>query len=172
MEERNDALRRGIKIAVKRYQFAIECLKGRRLILDLACGMGYGSHLLREAGLTVIGIDNSLEAIKYARENYPGDYELADLEKDFYFFNADAAVCLEALCHLKNPQAFIDKLRINELVISAPMNPNPNDGYIYRLHSLSEQQFKDLLKDWNIIKEFRQRNYLTLYCKKYENTVL
>lgn len=71
------------------------------------------------------------------------------------------------MCHLKDPKSFIDnKIKAKELIISAPINPNPNDGYTYRLHNLSEQQFKDLFKDWCIIKEYRQRGYLILFLRK------
>jgi SAM-dependent methyltransferase len=168
IEEQNDALKRNIKVALERYQFTIECLKEKKMVIDLGCGFGYGCYLLRKAGHEVIGVDISEKAIEYARANYPGIYFVFDLEKEKLpnLHKFDVGVCLEVLCHLKDPQKFIDSLPFDELIISAPIDPNPRDGYFYRLHSLSELQFKELLKDWKILKEFRQKKYLTVYCKK------
>jgi len=175
--EQNDALKEGNKIAVQRYQFAIKCLgELPKLVVDISCGFGYGSYLIREAGHNVIGIDNSQAAIDYARENYPGNYFVWDVEK-IELSPFDVGVCLEALSHFKDPEAFINKLKVKELLISAPIDPDPNDGYFFRRHNLSERQFKDMLKDWKIVDEFWQKTkhnkYLTIYARKYdENTIL
>lgn len=166
VEERNDALKRGNRIAVERYEFAIKCLGAPRTVVDLGCGMGYGCHLLRRAGHQVCGLDYSVPAIKYAEENYPGDYMLQNLVEDGVEYEDEAAVCLEVLCHLKNPQEFVGRIKSKYLVISAPIDPNPQDGYVYRLHNLSEQQFKDMFKDWIVLDEFRQKQYLTLFLEK------
>lgn len=165
-EERNDALKDNNKIALQRYNFAIECFKDRkRDIVDLGSGLGYGCKMLRDAGHTVMGVDNSEEAIEYARKEYPGNYLVVDLNTTIPTLR-ETGVCFEVLCHLKYPQEFIDALMVKELVISAPILANKNDGYFYRLHTINENEFKNLFKDWRIIKEFRQKIYLTLYLKK------
>src|SRR5690625_20814 len=55
-----------------RYHFANLYVKGR--VLDLACGSGYGTHIIakrcRNQLNEVIGIDNSREALDYARYSY------------------------------------------------------------------------------------------------------
>ena len=53
-----------------RYYVAREFSKGKQ-VLDIACGEGYGSAILAESALGVIGIDASTEVIEYAREHYP-----------------------------------------------------------------------------------------------------
>lgn len=167
--ERNDALKINNGIALERYYFALECLKGEsKNIIDLGCGMGYGSYLLRKDGHLVVGLDYSDKAIEYAQKNYPGIYFIFDLEKEVIADKPkfDVGVCLEVLCHLHDPQKFIDNLPLKELIISAPIDPNPNDGYSFRLHNLSEREFKYILRNWQIIKQFRQKQYLTIYVKK------
>ena len=168
-EEQNDALKRNNKIAIERYKFAIECFKEhKKVIADLGCGMGYGTQLLKDAGHIVEGFDNNEDAIEYARKNYPGVYNIEDLEEK-PFYNFDAGVCLEALCHLKDPKKFIDNNNIKEMVVSAPIDPNPDDGYFYRLHNFSEKQFKNLFKDWEIVNEKWQGNkqkYLIIHIKR------
>jgi 2-polyprenyl-3-methyl-5-hydroxy-6-metoxy-1,4-benzoquinol methylase len=57
----------------ERYRFASEVRmpkKGDRA-LDMACGTGYGSDMLRKAGYSVTGVDISQEAITYAKKHYP-----------------------------------------------------------------------------------------------------
>lgn len=169
--EQNDALKDNNKIALQRYNFAIECLGSEpKKVLDCGCGMGYGSFMLMNAGHFVTGIDKSEKAIEYAKINYSsfGNYGVTDIEKisTIEDYDFDAVICLEVLCHLIDPQEFINKLKVEELIISAPIDPDPDDGYFYRLHNLSEREFKSILIDWKIIKEFRQKKYLTIYAKK------
>lgn len=162
-EERNDGLKRKNRIALQRYKFAIECLGEPSSVMDLGCGMGYGTHMITEAGHKVTGWDYSEDAIKYANENYKGIFNVKNLEGNI--FSDQKAVCLETLCHLKDPQKFIDNIYAKELIVSAPIDPNPNDGYTFRLHNFSEEQFKGLFKNWTILKELRQDKYLVIHLK-------
>lgn len=166
IEEQNDALQRKNKIALERYRFAIECLGTYpKKVVDLGCGMGYGAHMLREAGHTVVGIDKSKEAIAYAKKNYPGRYMVGDLENAMVD-GFDAGVCLEMLCHMEEPEKFIYRIGMKELVVSAPIDPNPDDGYFYRLHNLSETEFKNMFIGYKIVRELRQKKYLALHLIK------
>ena len=54
---------------IHRYHFAKQ-LVNNKVVLDAACGSGYGSALLAEEAKEVYGIDISEEAIEYARSNY------------------------------------------------------------------------------------------------------
>lgn len=173
MEERNDALKCGAQVPLERYRFACDVLSPGMTVGDMGCGLGYGSKMLRDRGMDVIGLDNSEEAVEYARLNYPGTYIVCDLDKDDAgLLSFDAVVCLEALCHLNNPVEFLDRLTAGEVVISAPIDPNPNDGYIYRKHHLSEAQFRGMIeKKWRIVRELRQNvgsgeQYLVVHAKK------
>jgi len=57
-----------------RYRFAAQGVKGKR-VLDCACGTGYGSRMLREAGgaASVVGVDIERKAIEYANKNHRVD---------------------------------------------------------------------------------------------------
>jgi SAM-dependent methyltransferase len=53
-----------------RYRFASAFVREKR-VLDIACGPGYGSHMLAEAGAReVVGVDISPQILGYARDNY------------------------------------------------------------------------------------------------------
>jgi ubiquinone/menaquinone biosynthesis C-methylase UbiE/uncharacterized protein YqiB (DUF1249 family) len=52
-----------------RYLFANEFVKGK-VVLDIACGEGYGSYFLSKNAKKVIGVDVSQETINYASNKY------------------------------------------------------------------------------------------------------
>ncbi len=55
-----------------RYEFAKKYVASKN-VLDIACGSGYGSKMLSEAGATeVVGVDIDKEAIEYATKKYAG----------------------------------------------------------------------------------------------------
>lgn len=65
-----------------RYEFAAGLVRQGDQVLDLMCGTGYGSDILRRAGGVVLGVDADFDAIAYADRHYAGNL----------FFVADAAV--------------------------------------------------------------------------------
>src|SRR5437764_725108 len=55
-----------------RYQFAARWVRNKS-VLDIACGTGYGSSLLLQAGAReVVAIDRNHAALAFARQHYPG----------------------------------------------------------------------------------------------------
>src|SRR5215467_642077 len=52
-----------------RYAFAARLARGKR-VLDAGCGAGYGSGELAKTALSVLGVDQSADAVIFARENY------------------------------------------------------------------------------------------------------
>jgi Flp pilus assembly protein TadD/SAM-dependent methyltransferase/glycosyltransferase involved in cell wall biosynthesis len=55
-----------------RYFFSTPLVKDRT-VLDIACGEGYGSHLLSHRAKSVLGVDISAEAVAYAQKAYRKD---------------------------------------------------------------------------------------------------
>lgn len=54
----------------ERYNFAAQYVEGK-IVLDLACGVGYGSKILSDSKPSkIFGCDISSESIKYANEHY------------------------------------------------------------------------------------------------------
>jgi 2-polyprenyl-3-methyl-5-hydroxy-6-metoxy-1,4-benzoquinol methylase len=62
------------KFHLDRYQFAAQRVTGKR-VLDCACGTGYGTRIMREAGgaSAVVGVDIERKAIEYANKNHRVD---------------------------------------------------------------------------------------------------
>lgn len=108
-----------------RYHLAKGFVDVGDIVLDLGCGQGYGTEILSEVALKVIGIDVDKDNVLSSVQNHPGDnieYLLKDLEK-WNIPKCDVAVQFENLEHLYNPKKFIDKLKKKVkkfIVISVP----------------------------------------------------
>lgn len=93
-----------------RYEWAAAQLKGAR-VLDLCCGIGYGSKLLAEAGCSVTAFDIDEGALAYACDHYGHDrvtYLHADLAAGIPSgVTADAAVCFEGIEHIADPRPML-----------------------------------------------------------------
>jgi len=150
---------------IQRYNFAREYVSGQ--VLDIACGVGYGSYVLSWRAKHVTGVDVSGEAIaeaaaQHQRPNilfHHGD--LASLPANPAEF--DAAVCLETIEHLSDPVAFLRLLHARlkpggRLVISAPntlqhqraVPPQPNE---YHLSEPTYEQFQGWLAGLFAVEE-------------------
>ena len=57
---------------VARYEFAARVLPTPSRVIDFACGVGYGTRILGDAGHQALGFDVDKEAIAYARKHYAG----------------------------------------------------------------------------------------------------
>jgi 2-polyprenyl-3-methyl-5-hydroxy-6-metoxy-1,4-benzoquinol methylase len=79
----NRVKRQTIEHHMRRYLFAQSArhpVMGDRAI-DLACGTGYGTNLLAQAGYRSFGVDLSLEAVSYAHDHFSApSYWVENLE--------------------------------------------------------------------------------------------
>lgn len=134
---------------VARYEWAAGLVKGR--VIDLACGVGYGTSILAAAGCKTIGFDRSSEAIGYARKHYAGTgaeftcAEAIQIDKG----QADAAVCFETIEHIEDPAPILKNLRAIAPVLLASV-PNedvvPHDARAkYHFRHYTKGQFHALL---------------------------
>ncbi len=95
-----------------RYIFAAQYVHGA--VLDIACGTGYGSRYLLQAGCAqVIGVDLSAEAVQYAVSYYNGPtFIVADGQNLPFPTNTfSSVVCLETIEHVHDPETFLQELR-------------------------------------------------------------
>jgi len=88
---------------IERYNIAMKYCNNK-VVLDVACGCGYGSYMLSGVAKSVVGIDNSQDAIDYANQYWKRkniSFEKGDLNVDFSTLKKfDVVVCFETIEHL------------------------------------------------------------------------
>lgn len=94
-----EAVEASLQEHLARYRFAREQARGR--ILDVACGTGYGTAMLG-----AVGVDLSLEALRYARR-HPARYVAADAARLPFERSFDAVVSFETIEHVADPERFV-----------------------------------------------------------------
>ena len=134
---------------IARYHLACQFVRPGDTVLDVACGLGYGSAILAAGSqaVRVVGIDSSASAVEYARDCFggaadrapadPGDRDegsprpiefgagdAADLSR-FGEASIDVVVSFETLEHLAEPGRFLDEARRvlrpgGRLILSVP----------------------------------------------------
>jgi len=115
------------KESLARYEFAKRSIRNNARVIDIGCGTGYGSAVLGEK-CTVVAIDNSKEAIKYANKHYSEKAKFLKAKasklpfKDSEF---DAACSFEVIEHLRDVHKFLKEvLRVlkpgGKFILSTP----------------------------------------------------
>jgi 2-polyprenyl-3-methyl-5-hydroxy-6-metoxy-1,4-benzoquinol methylase len=151
-----------LRLHIERYEFAARKLVHADSILDLACGVGYGSRFLKDSlpAARITGVDSSSEAIEHAKLRYtcPGlTFQTADA-MSFGAGPFDAVVSLETIEHLPDPEAFIQRTRTILLrpggifIGSVPVTPSV-DANPHHLHDFSARSFRKLLAA-NSLREY------------------
>lgn len=101
---------------INRYHFA-SSLTNNKVVLDVACGMGYGSdYLIKNGAKKVIGLDISEESIIFAKNSYKnsnltfieGDAATKLPFEDDYF---DVVVSFETIEHIKEYKNFLNECK-------------------------------------------------------------
>ena len=95
------------------YQWIAERVGGLRVI-DLACGEGYGSHMLAGRASSVVGVDANPEAHQHARLRYRQDnlqFEWGLVENFGNPGSFDAVVFLQTIEHVHDPVAVLAHVR-------------------------------------------------------------
>lgn len=153
---------------IARYTLAASYVRPGDTVLDAACGMGYGAHVLATAGrpARVIGIDASAAAVEYAAANFGVPVAASNgVRPAVEFHKSDAAdlsaiddrsidlvASFETLEHVAQPERFLDEVRRvlrpgGRLVVSVPNrwadetghDPNPHHLHVYDWETLARQ---------------------------------
>ena len=147
-----------ISIHLNRYDCTRYFVQDKK-VLDIACGVGYGSKLMKEFGAkSVVGVDASEVAISNANDHFKADgvdFFVGHCEKlDFPDMSFDVIVSLETIEHLNHPEIFLSELKRvlipgGTVIISCPNDPyfkemNPNYENIYHKREYKWFEFQEL----------------------------
>ncbi len=144
--------------SVKRYEYAARHVKPGDIVLDCACGSGYGSRILLEAGASqVVGVDNDPVTIQYARKHYAQKglsfrcEDMQGLHLPYDYFNL--VVSIETIEHIQEGETFLKyvyRLLRNggKAVVSTPIaeKTGRNEANPYHVHEYTEQDFRKLVE--------------------------
>jgi SAM-dependent methyltransferase len=137
---------------MERYRFAAGKLRPGS-VLDIACGVGYGSQMLAAVPhvVSVVGVDIDEAAIRYATERYHGP-RTTFLRADALRFEPrqqfDNIVSLETIEHVPDPAALLEHLvsllrRGGLLVGSVPVTLS-TDANPHHATDFTERSFRRL----------------------------
>lgn len=140
---------------LKKYEFARAHLGGT--VLDVACGVGYGTEFLASACDRAIGIEIADEAVAVARVRYRKDnvwFVQSNAERlPFPDSSADAVTCFEGIEHFVNPQAHLGEVArvLKPEGIYFVSTPHPGchahgEDNPYHLHEFEPELFQKLLR--------------------------
>ncbi len=151
-DDQSQASREIVRMFTANYETAAQTVRDRR-VLDMACGSGYGSHLLKNAGAChVVGVDLSAETVEYAARRYGGS-GIEFIAQDGERYNSperfDVAVSYETIQYVPSPEKFLDKLHRlllpgGTLFMSLPLGNSPLDPA--KKHRFSREQIFRLLE--------------------------
>jgi 2-polyprenyl-3-methyl-5-hydroxy-6-metoxy-1,4-benzoquinol methylase len=153
-----------------RYEFARQFTVGR--VLDIACGVGYGSEILcRENSIIdeIVGVDISPEAIEYAKIHYRYEktYYYKDNALDENLPNKygefDTILSFETIEHFEEDEIFIDNLYKmlkpdGTLLISTPFGRGKGEpcNCPFHVYQYKEEEFIDVLKPFKSLVMYHQ----------------
>jgi 2-polyprenyl-3-methyl-5-hydroxy-6-metoxy-1,4-benzoquinol methylase len=142
-----------LELHLQRYEFAAEYVQPGR-ILDIACGVGYGTHLLAEKRKDIvecIGVDVSKAAVEYAMQYYVHP-RIHFQEHDAMTFTDekgfDSIVSVETLEHVPEPGILLKHLHGllrsgGILIASVPTTPS-TDVNPYHLHDFTQRSLRNM----------------------------
>lgn len=145
---------------VSRYVFASQFVKGK-IVLDIACGSGYGSQLLLEAGAKeVIGVDVSEDAIEYCKKKYrdpkmkfvQGSVDLIPIDTEK---SIDVIVSFETIEHVGDTEqkTFLQQVKKflksdGVFIVSTPNNTVSPQGNPFHIKEFGYSEFFTFLSQY------------------------
>lgn len=150
-----------------RYEWAAALCGGRRVV-DLACGVGYGSDLLARAATSVLGVDRDEEAVLAARRHFESEHVRFEQSDAAAFLrrsvevDADVLVCFEGLEHFDDLPEVLDLLRALalrglKLLLSFPNEDKFLEENHFHVQTFGHRDVRELartLPDAQVLQQF------------------
>ncbi len=127
------------------------------VVLDIACGSGYGTKLLASKAKYVYGVDIDSKAVEYARRNFKAsnaEYKLGDgtripLEEN----SVDTVISMETIEHIEDQDTFLAEIKRvlrnkGKLILSTPNDKEYPKGNHFHVKEHNKKTLSKLLKKY------------------------
>jgi 2-polyprenyl-3-methyl-5-hydroxy-6-metoxy-1,4-benzoquinol methylase len=146
----------------QRYESILDIVKGK-VVVDAACGEGYGTSVIGSVASSVLGIDIDEETVAYAKKKYENEkirFEVGSVEKiNLPDESVDVFVSFETIEHVPEniQKAFVaEAARVLKadgiFVISSPNKAIYSDYFSYNnkfhVHELYKEEFLGMLGEY------------------------
>lgn len=115
---------RHFMMVLSRYKFVAKMLRGKRHVLEVGCGDGYGAPIVLQEVESLVGVDYEQDAIDHAKADR-ASFFVHDITKAPVPGVFDAAYSLDVIEHLAGSQVFMDNIcaslcRDGVLIVGTP----------------------------------------------------
>ena len=143
-----------------RYALAAGYLRPGDVVVDAACGIGYGALILDAHGdVTYYGADRDTSVVAVDANRHRTFIE-ADLQSWAPSFEFDVAVGFETIEHLEDYGPYLDWVRRARryVVVSVPIVPTKHDN-VFHFHDFERDDLVQLFtadREWRLFQFFDQ----------------
>jgi ubiquinone/menaquinone biosynthesis C-methylase UbiE len=139
-----------------RYLAAKNIIKDK-IVLDIACGTGYGSKLISQHARKVFGVDIDDPTINYAKKHYSGkniEYKVGDGQKIPIEDNSiDVVITFETIEHVEDYNLFLKEVKRvlkddGVVILSTPNDLEFAEGNHFHLHEFEYNELMSMLKKY------------------------
>lgn len=139
----------------ERYEWAAKQILPTDVVLDIACGIGYGAELLAPTGCLYVGVDKP----GIVSETFAdlGQFIETDIDTWFADVTFDVAICFETLEHVGDAARLVKLISQARrlLLVSVPTVPtvgiNP-----WHLRDFTEDEVPELFPTWTLAEKWHQ----------------
>ncbi|EIJ81332.1 putative glycosyltransferase [Bacillus methanolicus PB1] len=170
---------------LQRYYSVLNLVK-ENVVLDIACGEGYGSDLIANHAKFVYGIDIDQETVEHASNKYKRDnlqFKNASVVKiPLKDHSLDVVVSFETIEHVNEHEQHLFLKEVKRLlkndgifIISTPdkrmYSDIPNYKNPFHVKEFYEDEFLNFLKTYfSYVDLYYQKNQMTYILSNYKNT--
>jgi 2-polyprenyl-3-methyl-5-hydroxy-6-metoxy-1,4-benzoquinol methylase len=141
---------------ISRYQAALPLVRDK-VVLDIACGSGYGSKLLANTAKQVYGVDISETAVAYAQTHFGAShvsYQVGSgTDLPLGDGSVDVVVTFETIEHIADYRRFMSEAKRvlkpgGLMILSTPNDLEFAEGNHFHIHEFTRDELKSLVDDY------------------------